>query len=290
MTTPPGPVTVHGPEALRLATVLLQRMRRERPAGTIWEAADVQWWSRQDRPTDREGQLFWLDERGEPTAAALATDFGHSVQHDVLTMAKDHLDLRLVWRAAIAKAAATRGAGHEFPVHPADTTGAAELTAAGYQPAPGPGVITSWLDAARRPAIPPLAGGYRLLSRADDPGRPYPLAARNGAQAELRLRRCSLYRPELDLMVAAPDGEPAGYGLFWADPVTGVGLVEPMRTEHAHQNRGIASHILATGLSRLAAHGCRRLKVSNDLGIYLRAGFEPARAVTAPVWTRSAAG
>jgi hypothetical protein len=32
--------------------------------------------------------LFWLDERGEPAAAALATDFGHSVQHDVLTLLK----------------------------------------------------------------------------------------------------------------------------------------------------------------------------------------------------------
>jgi hypothetical protein len=45
-----------------------------------------------------------------------------------------------------------------------------------------------------------------------------------------------------------------------------------------------------TGLSRLAAHGCRRLKVSNDLGIYLRAGFEPDHAATAAVWIRPAAG
>ena len=290
MSSPDGAVTVHGAEALRLATVLLQRMRQTRPASTIWEAADVQWWSRQERPTDRDGQLFWLDERGEPVAAVLATDFGHSVQHDVLIMIKDRLGIRLAWRTAIARASQTRGAGHEFPVHPADTTGAAELTAAGYQPSPGPGVISSWLDAADRPAVPPLASGYRLLSRADDPGRPYPLAARNGAQAEQRLRRCPLYRPDLDLMVAARDGEPAGYGLFWADPVTGVGLVEPMRTEEAHRGRGIASHILASGLSRLAAHGCRRLKVSNDLGIYLRAGFEPDRAATAAVWTRPAGG
>jgi hypothetical protein len=85
MSTPDGAVTRYGAEALRLATVLLQRMRQTRPASTIWEAADVQWWSRQERPTDRDGQLFWLDERGEPAAAVLATDFGHSVQHDVLS-------------------------------------------------------------------------------------------------------------------------------------------------------------------------------------------------------------
>ena len=87
-------------------------------------------------------------------------------------------------------------------------------------------------------------------------------------------------------MVEAPDGQVAGYGLFWADPVTGVGLVEPMRTEQAHQRRGIASHILATGLDRLAARACRRLKVSNDIPLYLRAGFRPLRTATAAVYTR----
>jgi hypothetical protein len=114
MSTPDGAVTRYGAEALRLATVLLQRMRQTRPASTIWEAADVQWWSRQERPTDRDGQLFWLDERGEPAAAVLATDFGHSVQHDVLIMIKDRSVIRLAWRTAIARASQTRGAGHEF--------------------------------------------------------------------------------------------------------------------------------------------------------------------------------
>src|SRR4029077_12576167 len=107
MSSPDGAVTVHGAEALRLATVLLQRLRQTRPASTVWEAADVQWWSRQERPTDRNGQLFWLDERGEPVAAVLATDFGHSVQHDVLIMTKDRLGIRLAWRTAIARASQT---------------------------------------------------------------------------------------------------------------------------------------------------------------------------------------
>jgi hypothetical protein len=79
------------------------------------------------------------------------------------------------------------------------------------------------------------------------------MARRNGAQVAERLARCSLYRPELDLMVEAPDGGVAGYGLFWADPVTGVGLVEPMRTEDAHQRLGSGRHVLTSGLVRLAA-------------------------------------
>lgn len=35
----------------------------------------------------------------------------------------------------------------------------------------------------------------------------------------------------LDLAVYDGDGAVTAYGLFWADPHTGVGLVEPMRTE-----------------------------------------------------------
>jgi hypothetical protein len=54
-----------GPRYLELATTLLQRMRLASAEGGTWEAADVQWWSRQERATDRTGQLFRLDEHGD---------------------------------------------------------------------------------------------------------------------------------------------------------------------------------------------------------------------------------
>jgi len=130
----------------------------------------------------------------------------------------------------------------------------------------------------------------RLLSRADAGDRPHPLTARNGAAVADRLRDCSLYRPELDLMVQVPDGQVAGSGLFWADTVTGVGLVEPMRTEDAFQRRGIASHLLAAGLAKLAQRGCERLKVSSDLPLYLRAGFRPDASAAATVYRAAHAG
>jgi GNAT superfamily N-acetyltransferase len=276
-------VVVGGTEYLRLATALLQRMRLAAPTGGVWEAADVQWWSRRERATDATGQLFWLERGGEPVAAVIRTGFPQAVQCDVLVLPADPGYRRAVWRAAISRADAS-GALAQFPVRPEDAAGVAELAAAGYRPDGRFGVVASWLPADRRPKVPPLAAGYRLLDRAGAPGRPYPLAERSGPRAEQRLRQCSLYRPDLDLMVEAPDGRTAGYGLFWADSVTGVGLVEPIRTEQAHQRRGIASHILATGLDRLAAHGCRRLKVCSDLGLYQRAGFRSAS--TAAVYAR----
>src|SRR5579863_1732650 len=140
-----GPVVRTDADALRLATVLLQRMRVDSPAGGIWEAADVQWWSRQERVTDRHGQLFWLDERGQPQAAVLTTDFQGTVQCDVLL--GPQIDAGLggtIWRAAIERAG-TRPA--EFPVRPDDAAGIGTLTAAGYSPADDPGVIASWLAA-----------------------------------------------------------------------------------------------------------------------------------------------
>src|SRR5438132_10648646 len=73
--------------------------------------------------------------------------------------------------------------------------------------------------------------------------------------------KCSLYDPALDVAVETADGEAAGYALFWFDPVTKVGLVEPMRVEHAYQRRGLARAMLTAGLDRLANRGATRVKV-----------------------------
>jgi hypothetical protein len=53
-----------------------------------------------------------------------------------------------------------------------------------------------------------------------------------------------------------------------------------MRTEDRHQGRGIALHILTSGLARLAAAGCTRLKESSDIQLCLGAVFRPATAAT----------
>lgn len=281
------PVVIAGTDYLGKVTDLLHRMRLARPAGGIWEAADFQWWWRQSRVTDPAGQLFWLESTGEPLAAVILTDFKGSLDCDVLVLANDPAFGAAVWEAALGRVTELAPAG-EFVVRADDAAGIAALEGAGYLPADEPGVVASWLAAARRPEIWALPPGYRLVSRAASADGPHPMEARNGPDVAARLRTCSLYDAELDLAVLAPDGSVAGYGLFWADPVTKVGLVEPMRTEQAHERRGIASHVLATGLDLLAARGCECLKVSSDLDLYLRAGFEPLRSATALIYTRKA--
>ncbi len=114
---------------------------------------------------------------------------------------------------------------------------------------------------------------------------------RNGEQVEARLRQCALYDPELDLAVETADGQVAGYALFWYDPVTRVGLVEPMRVEDADQRRGLARALLTAGLDRLAKRGARRLKVgyANDAAraLYVGAGFRVTSTSRSYKWVKS---
>jgi predicted N-acetyltransferase YhbS len=274
----------HGARYLELATTLLQQMRLADATGGIWEAADLQWWSRQERATDQPGQLFWLDEPGQPVAAVIRTVFHGSCYCDVFVLPGRPAAAPVAWQRALSEGAAGCG----YPVRDDDAVGIEALTEAGFVPS-GERLVSSWLAAADRPPVPGLPAGYRLVSRASAADRAHHLAVRNGPNVAERLQRCSLYQPDLDLVVEAPDGRVAGYGLFWADPVTRVGLVEPMRTEEEFERQGIASHVLAGGLDLLARRGCDRLKVSNDIPLYLRAGFRPLAAAGAMVYRRQAA-
>ena len=85
------------------------------------------------------------------------------------------------------------------------------------------------------------------------------------------------------MLVLDGDDRYAACGLFWFDPETMTGLVEPMRTEDDHQRRGLARHILTAGIDLLADAGAERIKIcfepdnaaSRDL--YLSVGFEPVK-------------
>lgn len=135
----------------------------------------------------------------------------------------------------------------------------------------------TWMSAQDRPDVAGLPEGFVLVDRGQATTRPHPMRRRNGEAVEARLRQCSLYDPELDLAVEAPESQAAGYALFWFDPVTEVGLVEPMRVEDAYQRRGLARALLTAGLDRLATRGARRLKVgcATDAArdLYVGAGF-----------------
>ena len=169
----------------------------------------------------------------------------------------------------------------EMTSHDDDVMMLEALDIAGFE-FTGEVAVATWMHAvAPTGGVAARRGVSSCVSQDRTPPRAHHMIPRNGEHVAARLAECSLYRAELDLAVYAPDGEVASYGLFWADPVTGVGLVEPMRTEDAYQGLGLARHVLTSGLDRLAALGCSSLKVSyldgNDAArhLYLGTGFRP---------------
>lgn len=89
------------------------------------------------------------------------------------------------------------------------------------------------------------------------------------------------YRPDLDLVVVAPDGALAACCLVWLDPVNQVAAVEPIATHPAHRRRGLARALLLAGAERVRQLGARLATVVNYLGdepaarLYDSAGFCP---------------
>ncbi len=279
---PPHEALRVGLDALAAATTLLQRVRNAHPTIGLFEAADLQWWWRTPRSTDEVPQLFWLDNDGQPVAAMIATAWGDGVGLDPITLP----DADPEWIAHVVERGLAHAAERGFDdvdvvIDRTDDVRRAVLARHGLT-SEQPESVEAWIVADRRPDVSPLASGYRSASRVDTIGHPHHMVRRGGTGVEPRLEQTSLYRPDLDLVVLDGD-EAAAYGLFWFDPVTRTGLVEPMRTEDHHQRRGLARHVLTSGLDRLATAGAERIKICFDpdnpgaAHLYLDVGFEPAK-------------
>ena len=274
-----------GMSSLTEVSALLQRARREHPTKGLWEAADRQWWWRTPRPTDDQPQLFWYDTDG-PVAAAVATKWRSSTWLDLITLASTEDSLiREVFARGLELVADLTSV--EMLVDDRDDTLIELLRNAGFHKEPGD--ATAWMDAAAAPEVTALADGYSLHSRAGNSSTVHHYAQRNGAEVEHRLRQTPLYRPDLDLFVVDRYGQVAAYGLFWNDPTTGVGLVEPIGTELPHRRKGRARHVLTAGTEKLVAAGSNRIKINYEadnrpaVDLYLGVGFQPT--MTCSLWS-----
>ncbi len=269
---------------LEAVTLLLQRIRTEHHTAGLYEAADLQWWwAQRARPTDELGQLFWFDDGGLPGAAVIVTGSDAEAQLDPLVMplASPELIARVLERGL----AHMRAYGFEtatIEVDEADDVLCSILVQSGFESS-GTGVVETWLRADARPEVSPLHDGYVLKSRRESLQHPHHMSKRNGPDIGERLQQTSLYRDDLDLVIYDDQENVAAYGLFWYDPATATGLVEPMRTDDNHQRRGLARHILTTGVDRMFQAGATRIKICFEPDnpasshLYLSTGFQPDR-------------
>jgi GNAT superfamily N-acetyltransferase len=261
-----------GLERLQATSTVLQRARLADPLAGMWEAADVQWWWRLPRPTDQLVLPVWFDETG-PVAAAGVTGWADGWQLDVFAV-PSVVDEEEVWTAAL-EAATGRDEVLKVLVREDDASLVNLAVRSGFAMSDELSG-TTWMDADERPPVAQV-DGFTIVDRVTRGDRPHPMIPRNGQPVESRLRQCSLYDPTLDLAIEDANGRAAGYALFWFDPTTRVGLLEPMRVEDEYQRRGLARVLLTNGLDRLARTGARRLKVGFETdparNLYVGAGF-----------------
>ncbi|WP_309650705.1 GNAT family N-acetyltransferase [Nocardioides sp.] len=270
--------TASGHDALLLVSTLLQRVRLVDPLAGMWEAADVQWWWRRPRESDDLEQHFWVDDDG-PVAGVWLTSWGADLWNcdPILVPGATGPALDIVW--AQAREQVGRHASGKVVVPVPSTDPALEALALTADMVVGSRDHTAWLDIDERQAARSPAPGYRIVDRTGRAGSPHPMRPRNGDDVAERLGVCPLYDPALDLAVETADGGVAGYVLCWSDPVTGVGLVEPVRVEDDHQRRGLATAMVSEGVERLAAAGARRVKIGFGTeaagAVYTGVGFKP---------------
>ena len=274
-----------GLEYLEAVTRLLQRIRKAHPTAGLWEAVDRQWSWRTPRSTDDLPQLFWFDGDGQPAAAVITTSTEQGVGFDPMFMPDATPDqVAHIVSRGLAHAADNGIEQVDLEVDGADNVLRGVLFDHGFAVKEN-GAVEAWLSARARPEISAIHEDYRLSTHAGSTRRPHHMtsSARNHPDPEERLRQTSLYRADLDLVVHDQHDDVAAYGLFWHDPVTATGLVEPMRTEDNHQRRGLARHVLTAGVALLADAGAQRIKIVYDPDnpasghLYRSVGFEPHR-------------
>ncbi|HEY2670493.1 MAG TPA: GNAT family N-acetyltransferase [Rugosimonospora sp.] len=271
--------SLSGLARLTAVTALLNRIRLTQPRAGVWEAADLQWWWRRPRISDEIALPVWFDDTDQPIATTVLTEWSQAWSLDVIRLPQLTLTLDDLAGAAWAYLERREGSPVVESMVPADDVELAAwfegrgFTVAGES-------WSGWQVAADRPAMAALPTGYHLVDRAvrsADAAPGHPMVARNGPDVEARLRQTTLYDPRLDLAVLAPDGPVAGYSLFWHDPVTDVGLVEPVRVEDEHAGRGIGYAMISAGLDRLDRAGATTLKIGWESErareLYTRLGF-----------------
>ena len=96
-----SPVHLAGLAYLDAMTTLLQAIRCADPQAGLYEAADIQWWWREDCTAIAENQVFWQSQSDEFVAALILFHEGREWHCDLVSLPDIHVE----WQAEILEQA-----------------------------------------------------------------------------------------------------------------------------------------------------------------------------------------
>ncbi len=105
-----------------------------------------------------------------------------------------------------------------------------------------------------------------------------------GERGFAKIRTMPDYRPELDLVIFDPEGQPAGLANFWVNEKSKIAYLEPLGTVWWYRCMGLGKALITEGINRTRAYGCTQL-VGGDQQFYWDLGFEPQKEHYFWSWT-----
>jgi mycothiol synthase len=282
----------------RMRAVLVQGRRAGGPAYYV-HVGDLDWWLFYLHQEWDRGKHIFLWEAGEEVRAwsLFSPDYGSfDLFVDPRARSGANLAHMLAWTEARMAEIVRAGGGDRLRtmwVAEADGAFIALLEARGFRRA-AYHLIYMTRSLAPAPPLPepPLPPGYAVRHVAGPAEAPARAAASHAAfessrpsalylQRYTAFMRSPAYRPERDLVVAAPDGRLGAFCIIWPDAVNRVGLFEPVGTHPDFQRQGLGKAVVAEGLRRLQALGMAQAMVCAEHDnpaaqrLYAAAGFRP---------------
>jgi mycothiol synthase len=246
-----------------LLRALLVEIERAEGSLVYCFLGDLDWWRFTEEQPDEAitaTRLWFADEALVGFAwprndqVDLITHPAHrSAETEMLTWAEERL------RAATTPGETARLTAWSFEHHHERV---ALLRARGYER----GAMHFNINARRldeAPPAAPLPPGYRIRHVRGVEDVPARVEVHRSAFAPSRMTTAKhlavmaapTYRPELDLVVEAPDGSFAAYCLVWFNQANRTGEFEPVGCHADHRRKGLTTAVLFEGMRRLHALG-----------------------------------
>ncbi len=87
-----------------------------------------------------------------------------------------------------------------------------------------------------------------------------------------KIRTMPDYRPDLDLVLFDPEGQPAGLANFWISEKSRTAILEPLGTVWWYRRMGLGKALITEGINRTREYGCTQL-IGGDQPFYWESGF-----------------